>query len=865
MTLYDEEPKLEAKEMVDQLLPNAGIIKLKGYSKNNYRKNKTEEEIYKNAKVPASKKVDNKWVWDYLSNGADITEWIKAKGWIGTVIPENRIVIDVDHTISGELVKTLLDKEGYKHHCIKTPNGYQFIFKASEETTKQIRQISKWFSSIGVVIDTRTTGNGYIVFPTENTKNRYILSQAEELDELPSFLHPIWNTNDSKEKWDKEKSKEEQVPYVFPIPMEVGSRDEDLHRFASRLNRWGISEEEAEASIKLIYEYFMIDKTNFTEKQAFEKVRSAYQWQPEQKGLKPIGVVAEDGKIIPEPFHIKGNSLYKRVTTKEGKETEVLISRFAPAILKEFSNIERNSVHYDITWKNRGKEHCEVVPANVIATKKDLLTLAEKGFSCNDLNYKDLISYFDKYLAVNELEQAYMVERLGHIKNGPFIHPLESNGVEIIPNDSGEKQLLEAFQVKGTVDTWKKEVFSLIKEHPKVLFYVLASFGSVILKDLKIEPFVVEIAGSTSQGKTTALHVARSVHGTEGLINEWNATKVAIERKAGFLNSFPLYMDDTRKADERILQNVIYQFSGGRSKGRGSIRGSQKEFTWNDILLSTGEIAITEYAKKAAGAAARVISLVDEPFVNIDADFFNQLYQGIENNYGAVGLEFVKRWEQEKQNYLSQFHLVRQHYLDKSRGNEVLTRLSMYYAAVHFAGMVAQKFFHLDMDLKSLIHLFDEMAKENKAIDKPKQLLEELLFKLDANRKYLAYDYALENVWAIYKNGSIGFTPAFLKEELEVEEKMIRKEWQKRGYTVTQMTTDGKEVDYKKVKVHKSSYRAIFVSKEMYEQTGLDFDVDSSSIDKYIEQTSKQKKEPETLDPQKHTFNSAYEAQKYFK
>ena len=67
---------------------------------------------------------------------------------------------------------------------------------------------------------------------------------------------------------------------------------------------------------------------------------------------------------------------------------------------------------------------------------------------------------------------------------------------------------------------------------------------------------------------------------------------------------------------------MIYQFSGGRSKGRGSIRGSQKEFTWNDILLSTGELAITEYAKKAAGAAARVISLVDEPFVNIDMQIF---------------------------------------------------------------------------------------------------------------------------------------------------------------------------------------------------------------------------------------------------
>ena len=539
-----------------------------------------------------------------------------------------------------------------------------------------------------------------------------------------------------------------------------------------------------------------------------------------------FGFIAKDEKnnVIPEPFYIKGNSLYKTITTKKDEEMEVLISRFAPSIIKEFSNIERSSVHFEIDWKNRGREHREVVPANVIATKKDLLTLAEKGFSCHDNNSKDLITFFDKYLMVNELEQAYMVERLGHIKNAPFIHPLESNGIEIIPNDAGEKQLLEAFQVKGTVDSWKSEVFDLIKEHPKVLFYVLSSFASVVLKDLKIEPFIVEISGSTSQGKTTAMQVAKSVHGTEGLINEWNATKVAIERKAGFLNSFPLYMDDTRKADERVIQSIVYQFSGGRSKGRGSIRGSQKEFTWNNILLSTGEVAITEFAKKAGGAAARVISLVDEPFVHINAGFFDQLYQGLENNYGAVGLEFVKRWEQEKQDYLSQFHLVRQHYLDKSRENEVLTRLSMYYAAVHFAGLVAQKFFNLDMNLKSLIYLFDEMAKENKAIDKPKQLLEDILSTLDSNRKYIAYDhYVPETVWAIYKYGTISFTPKFLNEQLGIEEKTIRKEWQKRGLTVTHIN-DEKETDYFQVKIKGRKFRAISINKEIFEDMGFDYE-----------------------------------------
>ena len=36
--------------------------------------------------------------------------------------------------------------------------------------------------------------------------------------------------------------------------------------------------------------------------------------------------------------------------------------------------------------------------------------------------------------------------------------------------DHGEKQLLEAFEVKGTADTWKTEVFERVKQHPKAVF-----------------------------------------------------------------------------------------------------------------------------------------------------------------------------------------------------------------------------------------------------------------------------------------------------------------------------------------------------------------------------------------------------------
>src|SRR5690606_15385866 len=113
-----------------------------------------------------------------------------------------------------------------------------------------------------------------------------------------------------------------------------------------------------------------------------------------------------------------------------------------------------------------------------------------------------------------------------------------------------------------------EQVFEQIKDHPKAVLMVLASFTSVILKDLKLQPFIIDLSGVTSQGKTTALRVAASVWGNEYMVSEWNLTKVAAERKAAFLNSFPLLLDDTRKANEKDLQAFVYNFSGGRSKGR---------------------------------------------------------------------------------------------------------------------------------------------------------------------------------------------------------------------------------------------------------------------------------------------------------
>lgn len=533
--------------------------------------------------------------------------------------------------------------------------------------------------------------------------------------------------------------------------------------------------------------------------------------------------------VLPSPYKSIKGALYKveiKVKKDEIEEQNIPVARHVPYLKRELCNIEKPQVYYELTWNNRGNNVTELVTAGSLATKREMMPLAEKGFPVNDNNVKQLIDYFDKVLASNEIETGWMVERLGHIKND-CIHPLLSKGYDILPADLGDRQLLEAFQTEGTIQGWIDGVFNKIKTHPRALFFVLSSFASIFLHDLKIDPFIVELAGSTSTGKTSAMKASASVWGTSQLVNEFNITKVSLERKAAFLNSFPLMLDDSRKADERLLQSFVYHFSGARSKGRGTLNGSQIEYTWKNICLATGEISLNDYSSKAGGVAARIISLTDSPFDGVSHSFFEGLYKSMENNYGLVGLEFFKQYQENKESWLPQFYNFKDLYMKKSQGNEVLTRLSLYYSVVHFAGSIVKKIFNVDLDLNQIYSLFDEMVNDNKSIDKPKQFLEEILNDLDSNRQTIFYDnhFTPNSIHAIYKNKAncLYLTPAYLSKFLGPEEKTIRKEWLKKGITIAS-GTKGSYVDYKSIKHEGKTYRVIPLNMDFVNSLGFDFE-----------------------------------------
>ncbi|MFD6208782.1 hypothetical protein [Peribacillus sp. NPDC060253] len=90
------------------------------------------------------------------------------------------------------------------------------------------------------------------------------------------------------------------------------------------------------------------------------------------------------------------------------------------------------------------------------------------------------------------------------------------------------------------------------------------------------------------------------------------------------------------------------------------------------------------------------------------------------------------------------------------------------------------------MDLNALEALFYNISNENKAVDRPLLELEQLLEVNDSNRNRLYVEYEpTQTISALYHNGELYLTPAYINESLGVNAKQIRSAWLKRNVTVT--------------------------------------------------------------------------------
>lgn len=294
--------------------------------------------------------------------------------------------------------------------------------------------------------------------------------------------------------------------------------------------------------------------------------------------------------------------------------------------------------------------------------------------------------------------------------------------IQFQPENEGDAHLVAALDTRGDLAAWTV-LLRKMQPFPRVMFCLYAACAAPLLHICEAPNFIVDLAGDTSRGKTTALELAASCWGLPaghqgGLVKSWNVTKVFAERYSGLFNDLPIFLDDSQTADQRTVANVLYMVANGIGRGRGAAKGGVQKVThWRTICFSTGEQPLTSNTE-FGGARARVLTLWGSPFGDEpQGELVREVKSVTARHYGHAAYQIVRQlitmqrageWEQLRELYLTRVQIL----ATKFPGN-VADRLSRYVALVWVAGDLFHGVLELDgSPEKAVMTIMREVAGE---------------------------------------------------------------------------------------------------------------------------------------------------------
>jgi putative DNA primase/helicase len=303
-----------------------------------------------------------------------------------------------------------------------------------------------------------------------------------------------------------------------------------------------------------------------------------------------------------------------------------------------------------------GGELAEItVPATVLAGTGIVKELSEYGLGVTTNNRKQYVQYFADYLRHNEqvIPHHTCYGRAGWLTKSAFalgtdVLGSDAGDIVVRVESGGEKQALSHFHTKGDLDEWRRLVMRLPDDASAwVLLYAVFT---PLLHDIVQMPGTCffELVGDTSVGKTTALRLAASAfgfpgdEGSPGLVRSWKGTNVARERYAALTPGLPQFLDELSTEYVPSIESTVYMLANGQPKGRGTLKGLQRQGNWNTLVVSSGEGSIAECSKKG-GIRARLISVTEPPLGEGDqTDLVEDIRRTCMTDYGHAARKMVE-------------------------------------------------------------------------------------------------------------------------------------------------------------------------------------------------------------------------------
>ena len=358
-------------------------------------------------------------------------------------------------------------------------------------------------------------------------------------------------------------------------------------------------------------------------------------------------------------------------------------------------NIDNDTEKLKLAYKKGTRWRNIIADKKMLASNSSILQLADFGVAVNSENSRYLVRYLADMEAMNydRIPELNSVGRLGWINENEFSPYVENL---VFDGDMAYKHFFESVKTKGSLDKWF-EVAKTVRAGKSVPARIIlaASFASVLVEKCGGLPFFVHLWGNTEGGKTVALMLAASVWANPRMgeyVHSFNATGVAQELSATFVNSMPLILDELQiLKDKKDFDQMIYQLTEGVGRQRGAKTGGlQKTGTWNNCIITSGEMPIFTDAS-GGGAVNRIIDV--EYSDNLFADPV-YVAETIKKNYGHAGKMFVECINNE-----DVFALMREkqkEYVRELQKSESTDKQSMAASLILTADFLAERFLFED-------------------------------------------------------------------------------------------------------------------------------------------------------------------------
>ncbi len=324
-----------------------------------------------------------------------------------------------------------------------------------------------------------------------------------------------------------------------------------------------------------------------------------------------------EGWVDPAGYCCADSGVWMERETPDGPE-EVRVAPKPIWIARRWRDVDSGDHLVELAWPGAS----EVVKRSLVLTARDLPALADKGAPVSSVNARGVVQWLqasedrnDRLIPVDSsIGRVGWIDRQLQGAKGPYL----------LRAEDGHKQTAKALAPRGKWDEWLAAA-KVVHKQPVPALLLAASVASVFLEATGAAPFVVDLHGHSSRGKTTALRWAASAWADPtdagGYLVSWSATMAFIEDRAGFLRNLPLCLDDTKKVqpkDREKLAALVYAWGSGQAKGRARPDGVRATAVWRSILLSTGEAPLTRLAGEHVGLRLRVLPISEQPFPDGD-------------------------------------------------------------------------------------------------------------------------------------------------------------------------------------------------------------------------------------------------------